>query len=89
MEESDTLTIMDAINMCVTVVAYACDSVRAMQMLTVLEAILPQYLEHLQKGTDKDDNPTVAKAELAVIGNLAVAMKALLSCVDSLARYGA
>ena len=32
-EDPDTFTMQDAINLCVTVIAYASDSVRAMQML--------------------------------------------------------
>lgn len=33
MDDPDTVSVMDAINMCVTVVGYACDSARATQML--------------------------------------------------------
>ena len=32
-EDPDTFQLIDAVNMCITVVAYACDSVRGMQML--------------------------------------------------------
>ena len=52
----------------------------------MLEAILPQYLEHLQAQTDTDDSVQAIKAELATIANVAVAMRALLSGAESLGR---
>ena len=39
-EDPDTFQVIDAINMCVTVIAYACDSVRAMQMLVSMSRFL-------------------------------------------------
>ena len=46
-------TIIDAINLCVTVVAYASNANRANQMLVILDVIIPRYLNHIKTETDK------------------------------------
>ena len=46
-------TIIDAINLCVTVVAYASNANRASQMLVILDVIIPRYLSHIKTETDK------------------------------------
>ncbi|CAD5116523.1 DgyrCDS5405 [Dimorphilus gyrociliatus] len=85
-EDPDAFQMIDSINMCVTVVAYAPDSPRSMQMLTVLEALLPQYLNHLAKQTDKLDSVTAAKEEVTAISNLAVSVKALVMSCEPFTR---
>ena len=56
---------------------------------TVLDAILPQYLRHVQRLTDSEDNaPAAIKAELSSISSVAVAMRALLSGAENLGRCG-
>ncbi|OXA46443.1 Protein unc-80 [Folsomia candida] len=40
-DDSDEITVLDCISMCVCVVAYAADSLRGQQMLTILEAVVP------------------------------------------------
>ncbi len=45
-------TVIDAVNVCVAVVAYATHALRANQMLIVLDAILPRYLNHIKSETE-------------------------------------
>ncbi|GFO03526.1 unc-80-like protein, partial [Plakobranchus ocellatus] len=73
----DTFNMMDVINMCVTVIAYSPDSYRSGQMLTILEMVIPRYLNHLKQETTKKDNSTAARAEVTAINSLAVAVRAL------------
>ncbi|XP_064455968.1 protein unc-80 homolog isoform X2 [Ornithodoros turicata] len=84
--DPDTLTILDAISLCVTVVSYASDSHRGHQMLTILEAILPFYLNHLQALTTKKETPGGPRTELQMIHNVSVSMKTLISNCEALTR---
>lgn len=45
-------SVIDTVNTCVTVVAYASHTSRSNQMLIILDAILPLYLKHLKSETD-------------------------------------
>ncbi|XP_050045385.1 protein unc-80 homolog [Dermacentor andersoni] len=84
--DPDTLTILDAISLSVTVVSYASDSHRGHQMLTILEAVLPFYLQHLQSLTTKKETPGGPRAELQMIHNVSVCMKTLISNCEALTR---
>ncbi|ESO92838.1 hypothetical protein LOTGIDRAFT_232936 [Lottia gigantea] len=84
--DPDDFDLMDVINMCVTVVAYGPDSFRSGQMLTILEIIIPRYLQHLKKETTARDNPTAARAEIDCISRIAVSIRALLSCCEFFTR---
>lgn len=88
-EDTDDVTIMDVINLCVTVVAYSADSVRAHHMLNVLEAVVPLYLSHVQR-TASVQTSAGPKAELKcekeVIMQLAISMKTLLHNCEPLAK---
>ncbi|XP_042902932.1 protein unc-80 homolog [Parasteatoda tepidariorum] len=84
--DPDTLSILDAISLCITVVAYAADSQRGHQMLTILEAILPFYLRHLQNLTTKKETPGGSRSELSMIHNISICMKTLISNCEALAR---
>ncbi|GFR73733.1 Unc-80-like protein [Elysia marginata] len=84
--DPDTFNMMDVINMCVTVIAYSPESYRSGQMLTILEMVIPRYLDHLKQETNKKDNSTAARAEVAAINSLAVAVRALVMCCESFAR---
>lgn len=44
---------IDSINLCVTVVAYATHASRANQMLTILKVIIPRYCNYLKDETEK------------------------------------
>ncbi|XP_066978451.1 protein unc-80 homolog isoform X1 [Macrobrachium rosenbergii] len=80
-EESDTVTLLEAVDMCVTVVAYSADSKRGHQMLTILEAILGLVLRHLQSTAGRD-----LRQEKETIHHVAVAMKTLVSNSEPLAK---
>ncbi|KAK6194683.1 hypothetical protein SNE40_000272 [Patella caerulea] len=84
--DPDDFDLMDVINMCVTVVVYGPDSYRSGQMLTVLEVIIPRYLQHLKKETAARDNPTAARAEIDSISRIAISLRALLSCCEYFTR---
>ncbi|XP_054724860.1 protein unc-80 homolog [Uloborus diversus] len=84
--DPDTLSILDAISLCITVVAYAADSQRGHQMLTILEAVLPFYLRHLQNLTTKKETPGGSRSELSMIHNISICMKTLISNCEALAR---
>ncbi|KAK7491630.1 hypothetical protein BaRGS_00017083 [Batillaria attramentaria] len=84
--DPDTFNMMDVINMCVTVIAYAPDSFRSAQMLMILEMVIPRYLEHLSKETTHRDSLSMARTEIAAINNIAVALRALINCSDYFTR---
>ena len=108
-EPNAKFTIIDAINLCVTVVAYAANTHRVNQMLVILDVIIPLYLEHFKSNIDKSiDNckssgfmmssdkmggghyqqeiANHARAELASILKVSVAIKTLANNTDFLAR---
>ncbi|KAH9525120.1 Protein unc-80 [Bulinus truncatus] len=84
--DPDTFNMVDVINMCVTVIAYAPESFRASQMLTILEMVIPRYLEYLKKETTRRDNSAAARNEVTAISNLAVAVRSLITCCEYFAR---
>jgi hypothetical protein len=51
-DENQKFNCVDAINLCVTVVAYAAHAHRASQMLTILDVVIPRYLNHIKQETD-------------------------------------
>ena len=51
--DENKFTINDAINLCVTIVAYASNANRASQMLVILDVLIPRYLNHIKNETDK------------------------------------
>ncbi|XP_066993860.2 protein unc-80 homolog [Anabrus simplex] len=81
-DENEMVTVLDCISLCVMVVAYAADSVRGHQMLTILEAILPCYMQHIaQPNYNKD-----GKSEKEIIHQLAVAIRTLVHNCEALAK---
>ncbi|KAL8568215.1 hypothetical protein ACOMHN_027738 [Nucella lapillus] len=84
--DPDMFNMMDVINMCVTVIAYAPDSFRTVQMLMVLEMVIPRYLDHLCRETMHRDSSSMARAEMTVITNIASAVRALINCSDYFTR---
>jgi hypothetical protein len=81
-DESEMVTVLDCISLCVMVVAYAADSVRGHQMLTILEAILPCYMQHIQLPSYKKEG----KTEKEIIHQLAVAVRTLVNNCEALAK---
>ncbi|XP_046393341.1 protein unc-80 homolog [Ischnura elegans] len=81
-DENEMVTVLDCISLCVMVVAYAADSVRGHQMLTILEAILPCYLQRIQSPQYKKE----VKTEKEIINQLAVTVKTLVNNCEALAK---
>ncbi|XP_071097692.1 protein unc-80 homolog [Haliotis cracherodii] len=84
--DSDTFNMLDVINMCITVIAYSPDSFRSGQMLTVLEVLVPRYLQHLKRETTQRDNPSAARAEISLISSIASSLRSLISCCEYFTR---
>ncbi|KAL3872189.1 hypothetical protein ACJMK2_040132 [Sinanodonta woodiana] len=84
--DPDTFNILEVMNMCVTVIAYSPDSFRSIQMLTILEVVLPRHLEYLKRVTTKKDNPTAARVEINAINNISVSIRALISSSEFYTR---
>ncbi|XP_032879501.1 protein unc-80 homolog isoform X3 [Amblyraja radiata] len=84
--EDLAFSIIEAIKLCVTVVAYAPESLRSLQMLMVLEALVPCYLQKLKKLTFELESATAARDEISVIASLATSIQALLYSAESLTR---
>ncbi|XP_078578406.1 protein unc-80 homolog isoform X2 [Branchiostoma floridae x Branchiostoma japonicum] len=85
-DDPPDMTIIEAMNVCITVVAYAADSLRSIQMLCVLEALVPFYMRHLMKETNRRDSISAAKEELTSIEQLAVSMEALTQSCEPFNR---
>ncbi|XP_053540162.1 protein unc-80 homolog [Ictalurus punctatus] len=84
--EDLTFSISESIKLCVTVVAYAPESFRSLQMLMVLEALVPCYLQKLKSNSQALESVSVARDEIAAIATLATSLQALLYSVESLTR---
>ncbi|CAH0559503.1 unnamed protein product [Brassicogethes aeneus] len=81
-DENEMVTILDCISMCVMVVSYSSESMRGYQMLIILEAILPCYVQHIQLPTYNKEG----KTEKEIIHQLAVAMKTLVNNCEALTK---
>ncbi|XP_067326421.1 protein unc-80 homolog isoform X11 [Anolis sagrei] len=84
--EDLTFSISETIKLCVTVVAYAPESFRSLQMLMVLEALVPCYLQRLKRQTSQVETVTAAREEIAATAALATSLQALLYSVEVLTR---
>lgn len=58
----------------------------SLQMLMVLEALVPCYLQKLKRQTSQVDTGTAAREEIASMGALATSLQALLYSVEVLTR---
>ncbi|GLG97294.1 Protein unc-80 homolog [Gryllus bimaculatus] len=81
-DENEMVTVLDCISLCVMVIAYAADSVRGHQMLIILEAILPCYMQHISQPNYIKDG----KTEKEIIHQLAVAVRTLVHNSEALAK---
>ncbi|KAI1307248.1 Protein unc-80 -like protein [Halotydeus destructor] len=84
--DPETVSMLDSISLCVTVVAYAADSTRARQMLMILDSIVPLYMKHMQMLTMKKETPGGPRTELQTIHNISVCIKTLVSNCEALTR---
>uniref|UniRef100_UPI00358FE682 protein unc-80 homolog n=1 Tax=Myxine glutinosa TaxID=7769 RepID=UPI00358FE682 len=84
--EDLSFSISEAIKLCVTVVAYAPESFRSIQMLMVMEALVPCYLQRMKNVTQQQDSAISAREEVVAIAGLATSLQALLHSVEPLTR---
>ncbi|XP_074114400.1 unc80, NALCN channel complex subunit isoform X13 [Cotesia typhae] len=82
-DETEMVSVLDCISLCVMVIAYAADSIRGQQMLTILEAILPCYVQQIQLPTYNREG----KTEKEIINQLAIAVKTLVNNSEALTKY--
>lgn len=79
--ESEHISVLECISLCVLVVAYDSATKRAREMLAVLEGIFPYFLRDLLR--DKRTDPKLCRE---TIHQLTLTMRALLSNCDALAK---
>ncbi|KAM6945754.1 LOW QUALITY PROTEIN: protein unc-80 homolog [Aplochiton taeniatus] len=84
--EDLAFSISESIKLCVTVSAYAPESFRSLQMLMVLEALVPCFLRKLKSNTVTMESASAARDEIAAIAALATSLQALLYSSESLTR---
>ncbi|XP_067205239.1 protein unc-80 homolog isoform X2 [Linepithema humile] len=82
-DEEEMVNVLDCISLCVMVIAYAPDSIRGQQMLIILEAILPCYVQQIQLPTYNKGE----KTEKEIINQLAIAVKTLVNNSEALTKY--
>ncbi|XP_024080721.1 protein unc-80 homolog [Cimex lectularius] len=81
-DDNEMVTVLDCIALCAMVVAYSADSVRAYQMLIILEAIVPCYLQQIQLPSYRKEGRT----EREIISQIAVAINTLVTNCEALAK---
>jgi hypothetical protein len=67
-------------------VAYAPDSVRALQMLSIIDILLPKYFEYIKDRTNKNDIQKHGRDEIKIIEKLSIAIKTMINASESLTR---
>ncbi|XP_037891733.1 protein unc-80 homolog isoform X5 [Glossina fuscipes] len=82
-DEDGDVTVLDCITLCVMVVSYSAESNRGYQMLIILEAILPCYLQQIQSPSYI---PLQGKSERDIILQLAVAVRTMVHNCEGLAK---
>ncbi|MFH4979615.1 hypothetical protein AB6A40_006324 [Gnathostoma spinigerum] len=87
-DDPNTFSILtDGLASCVTVCAYAPDSRRSYQMLLVMQAIIPYFIDACEKDTvDQMNSAASVKHEVNIYTTLCVEMKALVNSCEILAR---
>ncbi|CAF3999759.1 unnamed protein product, partial [Rotaria sp. Silwood1] len=58
--------------------AYAPDSIRSLQMLGIIDLLLPKYLDYLKDRTCKNDAQKHGREEIKIIEKLAIAIKTMI-----------
>lgn len=83
-ETNSKFSLIDSINLCITVIAYASYSKRAYQMLTILNELIPQFMNYLKNQSERDAN--YLKNETQLILKLIVSIKTLIKTFDNNSR---
>ncbi|KAH1025785.1 hypothetical protein HUJ05_010443 [Dendroctonus ponderosae] len=83
-DEDNDVTVLDCISMCVMVVSYSAESCRGYQMLVILEAILPYYVDKIQDSVYIANSiKRFKKNEKDIINQLAIAIRCLIeNCAE-------
>uniref|UniRef100_H2XYZ2 Protein unc-80 homolog n=1 Tax=Ciona intestinalis TaxID=7719 RepID=H2XYZ2_CIOIN len=81
--EDDTICFIDYFRLCITVIAYQPENSRTLEMLIVLNSILPCYYQHIQNTFSP---VAVMPLERAQIFEIAVCIRSLLASVEALTR---
>ncbi|XP_037051116.1 protein unc-80 homolog isoform X4 [Bradysia coprophila] len=82
-DEDEMVTVLDCITLCVMVVSYSAESTRGYQMLIILEAILPCYMQQIQLPTYIQCE---SKSEREIILQLAVAVRTMVHNSEGLSK---
>ncbi|XP_055525794.1 protein unc-80 homolog isoform X1 [Wyeomyia smithii] len=82
-DEDEMVTVLDCITLCVMVVSYSAESTRGYQMLIILEAILPCYMQQIQSPSYV---PLEGKCERDIILQLAVAIRTMVHNCEGLSK---
>ncbi|KAL5280592.1 unc-80 family protein [Megaselia abdita] len=82
-DEDGDVTVLDCITLCVMTVSYAADSTRGYQMMIILEAILPCYLQQIQSPHYTNLH---GKPEKEIILQLAVAIRTMVHNCEGLSK---
>lgn len=77
------VTVLDCITLCVMVVSYSAENARGYQMLIILEAILPCYMQQIQSPSYIQSE---SKTEREIILQLAVAVRTMVHNSEGLAK---
>lgn len=82
-DEDEMVTVLDCITLCVMVVSYSAENQRGYQMLIILEAILPCYMQQIQLPSYIQAE---SKTEREIILQLAVAVRTMVHNCEGLAK---
>ncbi|XP_050101355.1 protein unc-80 homolog isoform X2 [Anopheles aquasalis] len=82
-DEDEMVTVLDCITLCVMVVSYSAESTRGYQMLIILEAILPCYMQQIQSSSYI---PLEGKCERDIIMQLAVTIRTMVHNCEGLSK---
>lgn len=82
-DEDEMVTVLDCITLCVMVVSYSAENARGYQMMIILEAILPCYMQQIQSPSYIQSE---SKTEREIILQLAVAIRTMVHNSEGLAK---
>jgi protein unc-80 len=82
-DEDEMVTVLDCITLCVMTVSYSPESTRGYQMLIILEAILPCYMQQIQSPSYI---PLEGKCERDIILQLAITIRTMVHNCEGLSK---
>ncbi|KAL7675902.1 hypothetical protein ACOME3_002163 [Neoechinorhynchus agilis] len=87
-EDDNQFNALASINICVTVIAFAPSAARSVQILGILDYILPCLLKHLKNRTYQRPSIANAKKEIADLQTIMVSMITLVTAGETLSSRG-